>query len=93
LAKVWRGEITRWNDTAILELNPNITARLPDADILTSYRTGGDVGVSTVFKRALNIFTNGAFPRNGSLGSLPPVAAGTSFGFPTDADCINYVKV
>jgi hypothetical protein len=93
LAKVWLGEITKWNDEAIVGLNPNISARLPDANITTSYRTGGDVSLTTVFKRALHVFSNGTFPRDGSLDSLPPVAAGTSFAFSTDAECINFVKV
>jgi hypothetical protein len=93
LAKIWLGEITRWNDTAIASLNPNITARLPDADILTSFRHDSAVSSTTVFKRALSVFTNGAFARNGSLVGLPPVANGFSFGYATDAERINYVKV
>ncbi|ELR25267.1 uncharacterized protein ACA1_290310 [Acanthamoeba castellanii str. Neff] len=86
-------QITRWNDTAIAGLNPNITARLPDADILTSFRNDSAVSSTTVFKRALNVFSNGTFARNGSLAGLPPAANGFSFGYATDAERINYVKV
>jgi hypothetical protein len=93
LAKIWLGEITRWNDTAIAGLNPNITSRLPDASILTSFRNNSAVSSTTVLRRALNVFTNGSFARNGSLASLPPVANGFSFGYATDAERISYVKV
>jgi hypothetical protein len=51
------------------------------------------VSLTTVFKRALHVFSNSAFPRDGSLDSLPPVVAGTSFALSTDAECINFVKV
>jgi hypothetical protein len=46
-----------------------------------------------VFKRALSIFTNGSFPRNGLLEDLPPASLGASHGFATDAARINYVRV
>ncbi len=94
VARIWRGEITRWNDSAIVALNPDIGSRLPDAEIRTSFRTGSAVSSTTVFKRALHVFTNGSFPRGGLLEDLPPAASlGTSQGFSTDAQRINFVKV
>ena len=94
VARIWSGEITRWNDTAIVALNPDIGSRLPDAEIRTSFRTGSAVSSTTVFKRALHVFTNGSFPRDGLLEDLPPAASlGTSQGFSTDAQRINFVKV
>jgi ABC-type phosphate transport system substrate-binding protein len=36
LAAIWTGKIARWNDSAILSLNPNVTD-LPNQDIVLSF--------------------------------------------------------
>jgi len=39
LADIYLGKITKWNDPRIVELNPELS--LPDADIITVYRSDG----------------------------------------------------
>jgi len=46
VADIFTGKITRWNDTRIQSLNPNIS--LPDADIIPVFRSDGS-GTTFVF--------------------------------------------
>lgn len=50
LAKIFLGQITKWNDTAIVKLNPK--AKLPAADILVVRRSDGS-GTTAVFTEYL----------------------------------------
>lgn len=51
IAKIYRGDITYWNDPAIAELNPAIAHRLPAEPIITIFRSdsSGTTEVFTLF--------------------------------------------
>ena len=40
LAAIWVGNITSWNDTAIVNLNPSLSGKLPTEQIALSFSTG-----------------------------------------------------
>jgi hypothetical protein len=40
LAAVWVGNITSWDDAAILNLNPTLVGKLPTAQIALSFSSG-----------------------------------------------------
>ncbi len=40
LAAIWVGNITSWNDTAIVNLNPSLSGKLPTEQITLSFSTG-----------------------------------------------------
>lgn len=46
IANIFAGKITKWNDSSIAELNPNVT--LPDETIIPAYRSDGS-GTTFVF--------------------------------------------
>jgi len=39
VAKIWLGQITKWNDSAITSVNPGVS--LPDQDIIVAHRSDG----------------------------------------------------
>lgn len=51
LAKIFLGEITRWNDSAIARLN--LAASLPDEDIIVAHRSDGS-GTTSIFTTYLD---------------------------------------
>ena len=55
LVKIWTGQITKWNDPAIIMENRQIDIRLPDAPIQLVTRAD-DSGTEAIFKRALGKF-------------------------------------
>jgi phosphate transport system substrate-binding protein len=57
LADIYLGKITKWNDPAIVALNPTLATYLPDADIFTAHRSDGS-GTTEVFTRALSAFSD-----------------------------------
>lgn len=57
LANIYLGKITKWNDPAIVALNPKLAQYLPDADIFTAHRSDGS-GTTEVFTRALAAFSD-----------------------------------
>jgi len=48
LAAIWVGNITSWNDTAIVNLNPSLSGKLPTEQIALSFSTG-DVPFAILF--------------------------------------------
>ncbi|RCW47035.1 phosphate ABC transporter substrate-binding protein (PhoT family) [Halopolyspora algeriensis] len=62
IAKIYQGEITKWNDPAIAELNPN--AQLPAIDIVPFYRSD-ESGTSANFQKYLATATDGLWTGEG----------------------------
>jgi phosphate transport system substrate-binding protein len=58
LAKIFTGEITKWNDAAITSINPGRT--LPDLDITVVYRADGS-GTSSIFSTYLHAIDSANF--------------------------------
>lgn len=77
LADIYLGKITKWNDPAIVALNPTLATNLPDAEIFTAHRSDGS-GTTEIFTRALSSFSedwkNG--PGLGSAIEWPAEKAG-----------------
>lgn len=48
VAEIFMGKVTKWNDPAIKKLNMDITAKLPDKDILVVHRADGS-GTTAIF--------------------------------------------
>lgn len=75
LAGIYSGTITKWNDTAIIKLNPALASKLPDATIVPIHRADGS-GDTFIFTQYLSFSTpswkNG--PGYGTTISWPPVA-------------------
>lgn len=76
LARIWLGEITSWNDSALVELNPDVT--LPDLPITLTWLPQS--GVTVWFAQALASFMEGidnqtaaGLRANNTLAYLPPV--------------------
>lgn len=63
IARIFSGEITRWNDTAIAELNPDAT--LPDA-VITAVHRSDDSGVTENFTAYLQAAASDAWPHKPS---------------------------
>jgi phosphate transport system substrate-binding protein len=72
LAGIYSAKITKWNDPAIVALNPGIT--LPDASITAVHRSDGS-GTTEIFTNALSSF---------SSDWKTNVGAGTSVEWPVD---------
>ncbi len=56
LVAIYNAAITKWNDPAIVKLNPGLTAKLPDAAITAVHRSDGS-GTTEMFTRALSSFS------------------------------------
>lgn len=72
LAGIYNATITKWNDPAILALNPGVN--LPDAQITAVHRSDGS-GTTEIFTNALSSF---------SADWKTNVGAGTSVEWPVD---------
>lgn len=81
LASIYLGKIQKWNDPAIVALNPTLEKNLPDADIFVAHRSDGS-GTTEIFTRALSAFSddwkNG--PGAGSSVEWPAEKAGRPGG-------------
>lgn len=60
LARIFNGEVTKWNDEAIANDNPHLTEALPDREIVVVYRSDS-AGVSSVLTTYLDKFMPSAF--------------------------------
>jgi phosphate transport system substrate-binding protein len=81
LVDIYNAKIGKWNDPAIVALNPGLAAKLPDQTITTVHRSDGS-GTTEIFTRALSSFSddwkNG--PGFGSAIEWPADKAGTGVG-------------
>ncbi len=79
LANIYLGKITRWNDAALVKLNPN--AKLPDQPISAVHRSDGS-GTTEAFTKFLaavsDDWKNG--PKAGSAVEWPVDKAGNGIG-------------
>jgi phosphate transport system substrate-binding protein len=57
LANIYNATITKWNDPAIVALNPGLAAKLPDATITAVHRSDGS-GTTEIFTNALASFSD-----------------------------------
>jgi len=56
LVDIFNGKVNKWNDPAIVALNPDIASYLPDAGITVSHRSDGS-GTTEIFTKALTSFS------------------------------------
>lgn len=56
LVGIYNSTITKWNDPAILALNPDLKDYLPAADIVSVHRSDGS-GTTEIFTKALSSFS------------------------------------
>jgi phosphate transport system substrate-binding protein len=56
LVDIYNGKITKWNDPAIVALNPDLADYLPDAGITAVHRSDGS-GTTEIFTKALTAFS------------------------------------
>ena len=95
-AKIFRGEITTWNDPAIAALNTGVT--LPSDAIHVFFRSD-DSGTTDNFTKYLNLASNGvwtdpnakAWPKSGA-GEGREKSAGVAEGVKTTPGGISYVE-
>ncbi len=56
LVDIYNGKIKKWNDAAIVTLNPDLKDYLPDAQITVAHRSDGS-GTTEIFTKALTSFS------------------------------------
>jgi len=56
LVAIFNGTVTKWNDPAIVTLNPDLKALLPDASITVVHRSDGS-GTTEIFTKSLTSFS------------------------------------
>ncbi len=56
LVDIYNAKVTKWNDPAIVKLNPGLADRLPDAPISVVHRSDGS-GTTEMFTKALASFS------------------------------------
>jgi phosphate transport system substrate-binding protein len=74
LAGIYNAKITKWNDPAIVALNPDLAGKLPDETITAVHRSDGS-GTTEIFTKALSSF---------SQDWKDNVGAGTAVEWPVD---------
>lgn len=77
-ADIFEKKVIRWNDEAIIVLNPDLADRLPDSAIDTVVRSDGS-GTTEIFTKALSSFSE-SFAENVGADKAPqwPTAEGTN---------------
>jgi len=56
LVDIFNGTVNKWNDPAIVALNPDLSSYLPDATITAAHRSDGS-GTTEIFTKALTSFS------------------------------------
>jgi phosphate transport system substrate-binding protein len=56
LVDIYNAKVTKWNDPAIVKLNPGLDGYLPDATITAVHRSDGS-GTTEIFTKALTAFS------------------------------------
>lgn len=56
LVDIYNGKVNKWNDPAIVKLNPSLDGYLPDATITAVHRSDGS-GTTEIFTKALSSFS------------------------------------
>ncbi len=81
LVGIYNAKITKWNDPAIVALNPDLADKLPDKAITAVHRSDGS-GTTEIFTNALAAFDEGWKSTVGAGSSVewPVDKAGTGVG-------------
>jgi phosphate transport system substrate-binding protein len=79
LVDIYDGKITKWNDPAIVALNPDLKDYLPDAGITAVHRSDGS-GTTEIFTKALTSFSTDWMAGGASSVEWPVDKAGNGVG-------------
>ena len=79
LVDIYNAKITKWNDPAILALNPDLKDYLPDAGITAVHRSDGS-GTTEIFTKALTAFSSDWTAGGASSIEWPVDKAGNGVG-------------
>lgn len=79
LVDIYNGKINKWNDPAILNLNPDLKDFLPDAGITVVHRSDGS-GTTEIFTKALTAFSSDWTAGSASSVEWPVDKAGNGVG-------------
>ena len=96
LAKIFRGDVTKWNDPAVAEVNKD--AKLPDQDIHVVYRSDSS-GTSDNFQKFLAASTKGDWDASsgkqfpGVVGEGADKSTGVANAVQTIPGSITYVEL
>ena len=79
LVDIYNGKINKWNDPAIVALNPDLKDYLPDATITAVHRSDGS-GTTEIFTKALTAFSSDWTAGGASSVQWPVDKAGNGVG-------------
>ncbi len=79
LVGIYNASVKTWNDPAILKLNPDLAAKLPDKPITVAHRSDGS-GTTEIFTNALKSFSADWTAGAGSSVEWPVDKAGNGVG-------------
>jgi len=79
LVDIFNAKITKWNDPAIVALNPDMADYLPDATITAAHRSDGS-GTTEIFTKALTSFSSDWTAGGASSVEWPVDLAGNGIG-------------
>ena len=79
LVDIYNGKVNKWNDPAIVALNPDLKDYLPDASITVVHRSDGS-GTTEIFTKALTSFSTDWTAGGASSVEWPVDKAGNGIG-------------
>ena len=79
LVDIYNGKINKWNDAAIVALNPDLKDYLPDAGITAAHRSDGS-GTTEIFTKSLTAFSADWTAGGASAIEWPVDKAGNGIG-------------
>ena len=79
LVDIYNGKINKWNDAAIVALNPDLDGYLPDASITVVHRSDGS-GTTEIFTKSLTSFSTDWTAGGASSVEWPVDKAGNGIG-------------
>ena len=79
LVDIYNGKVNKWNDPAIVALNPDLASYLPDAGITAAHRSDGS-GTTEIFTKALTSFSADWTAGGASAIEWPVDQAGNGVG-------------
>ncbi len=79
LVGIYNATITKWNDPAIVALNPGLAAKLPAKQITVVHRSDGS-GTTEIFTNALTSFSTAWTAGHGTTVQWPADKAGNGIG-------------
>jgi phosphate transport system substrate-binding protein len=79
LVGIYNATITKWNDPAIVALNPGLASKLPAKQITVVHRSDGS-GTTEIFTNALTAFSSAWTAGHGTSVEWPADQAGSGIG-------------